>query len=53
VLSTIDKAEAQRLMAFEMFDPDPVYGEGFRSLKVLYDTQGWKKVIETMLEFRR
>ncbi len=53
VLSTIEKAEAQRRMACEMFDPDPVYGEGFRSLKVLYDTQGWKKVIETMLEFRR
>lgn len=43
LLSTIDKAEAHRRMSYEMLDPDPVYGEGFRSLKVLYDTRGWKK----------
>lgn len=40
-------------MSNELTDPDPVYGEGFRSLKVLYDAHGWKKVIETMLEFRQ
>ena len=53
LLSTIDKAEAQRRMSNELTDPDPVYGEGFRSLKVLYDAHGWEKVIETMLEFRQ
>ena len=53
VLGSIDKAEAQRRMANELQNPDPVYGEGFRALKVIYDTKGWDKVIETLYGFQR
>lgn len=27
-------------------DPDPIYGDGFRKVKSVYDTGGWEKVID-------
>lgn len=34
-------------------DPDPIYGEGFRKVKSVYDTGGWQAVITKIKRKKR
>lgn len=36
-----------RISALEQ-DPDPIYGEGFRRVKAVYDSGGWPAVINKL-----
>lgn len=53
VLSSINnKEEAALRMRANMGNNDMIYGEGFRLMKVIYDSRGWNGVIEEMLKYR-
>ncbi|MCR4801031.1 MAG: hypothetical protein K5860_11035 [Bacteroidales bacterium] len=41
VLNAINNAESKNRIKILTIDPDPIYGEGFRLMKSLYDEGGW------------
>lgn len=46
VLKSIGTQVAQARMALMEKDPDPIYGDGFRKVKAVYDRGGWSDVIK-------
>lgn len=52
VLSTINKEEAKLRISGMLSDPDPIYGEGFRIVKEVYDKTGWNGVINMMKQYK-
>ena len=48
VLEHIGGPEAEELMRAMNANPDPVYGEGFRKIKAIYDKGGWKAAVEAI-----
>lgn len=52
VLALIARNESYPHMSYMLQNDDVVYGEGFRTLKVLHDVVGWKGVLEKMRSFK-